>query len=64
MEMICRIEVIKDGQEFVVRVHLASGSIKEFRHQSVEDEVTEKVINLQEQIVPCIGVGEPRALHL
>ncbi len=48
MDMICRIEVVKDGQDFVVKAHLASGSIKEFRHQSVEDEVTEMAINLQE----------------
>ena len=48
MEMVCRIEVIKDGRDFVVRVHLASGSIKEFRHQSFEDVLTEMVVDLQE----------------
>jgi len=48
MDMICRIEVIKDGVDFVVRVHLASGSIKEFRHHSFEDVLTEMVIDLQE----------------
>jgi len=50
MEMVCRIEVIKDGQDFVVRVHLANGSIKEFRHQSFEDVLTEMVIDLQEMM--------------
>ena len=48
MDMICRIEVIKDGVDFVVRVHLASGAIKEFRHHSFEDVLTEMVIDLQE----------------
>ena len=50
MDMVCRIEVIKDGMYFVVRVHLTSGSIKEFRHQSFEDVLTEMVIDLQEII--------------
>ena len=48
MDIICRIEVIKDGVDFVVRVHLASGAIKEFRHHSFEDVLTEMVIDLQE----------------
>ncbi len=50
MDMICRIEIIKDGIDFVVRVHLVSGSIKEFRHHSFEDVLTEMVIDLQEII--------------
>ena len=48
MDIICRIEVIKDGVDFVVRVHLASDSIKEFRHHSFEDVLTEMAIDIQE----------------
>ena len=49
MEMICNLEIIKDGIEFVVRVHLANGSIREYRHQVFEDVLTEMVIGLQEE---------------
>ncbi len=49
MEMICNIEIIKDGVDFVVMVHLANGSIREYRHQVFEDVLTEMVISLQEE---------------
>ena len=49
MEMVCHIEIIKDGLDFVVRVHLANGSIREYRHQVFEDALTEMVIDLQEE---------------
>ena len=49
MEMICHIEIIKDGVDFVVKVHLANGSISEYRHQVFEDALTEMVIGLQEE---------------
>ena len=50
MNMVCRIEVIKDGRDFVVRVYLTSGPIKEFRHHSFEDVLTEMVVDLQEMM--------------
>ncbi len=50
METICHIEIIKDGVDFVVRVHLANGSIIEYRHQVFEDALTEMVIGLQEEL--------------
>ena len=49
MEKVCHIEVIKDGVDFVVRVHLANGSIREYRHHVFEDVLTEMVIDLQEE---------------
>ena len=49
MEMICNIEIVKDGVDFVVRVHLVNGSIREYRHQVFEDVLTEMVIGLQEE---------------
>ncbi|GAF84546.1 unnamed protein product [marine sediment metagenome] len=50
MEIICHIEIIKDGVDFVVKVHLANGSISEYRHQVFEDALTEMVIGLQEEL--------------
>ena len=50
METVCHIEIIKDGREFVARTHLASGSVKEYRHQIFEDVLTEMVIDLQEEL--------------
>ena len=49
MEKICHIEILKDGIDFVVRVHLADGSIREYRHHVFEDVLTEMVIDLQEE---------------
>ncbi len=49
MEMICNIEIIKDGAYFVVKVHLADGSIRKYRHQIFEDVLTEMVIDLQDE---------------
>jgi len=50
METICHIEIIKDGRDFVARVHLSSGNVKEYRHQIFEDVLTEMVIDLQEEL--------------
>jgi len=50
MEMICNIEIIKDGMYFVVKVHLANGSIREYRHHVFEDVLTEMVINMQDEL--------------
>jgi hypothetical protein len=50
METVCHIEIIKDGQDFVARVHLINGVTKEYRHQIFEDALTEMVIDLQEEL--------------
>ena len=49
MEVVYNIEILKDGDCFVVRVHLADGSIREYRHQSFEDVLTEMVIDLRDE---------------
>lgn len=50
METVCHIEIVKDGRDFVARVHLADGTTKEYRHQVFEDALTEMVIDLQEEL--------------
>ena len=50
MELVCNIEIIKAGIYFVVKVHLADGSIREYRHHVFEDVLTEMVIDLQEEL--------------
>ena len=50
METVCHIEIVKDGRDFVARVHLVDGSTKEYRHQVFEDALTEMVIDLQEEL--------------
>ena len=50
MEVICNIEIIKDGAYFVVKVHLADGSIREYRHHVFEDVLTEMVIDMQDEL--------------
>jgi len=50
MVSVCNIEIIKDGEEFVARVHLADGSIKEYRHKNLEEVLTEMVITLQDEM--------------
>ena len=50
MEIFCNIEIIKAGVEFVVKVHLPNGSIREYRHHVFEDVLTEMVIDLQGEL--------------
>ena len=50
MEIVCNIEIIKAGVDFVVKVHLADGSIREYRHHVFEDVLTEMVIDLQDEL--------------
>lgn len=50
METVCHIEIVKDGCDFVARVHLSNGAIKEYRHSIFEDALTEMVIDLQEEL--------------
>ena len=49
METVYNIEILKDGDYFIVRVHLTDGSIREYRHHVLEDVLTEMVIDLQEE---------------
>jgi hypothetical protein len=50
MEIICNIEIIKAGVDFVVKAHLPNGSIREYRNHVFEDVLTEMVIDLQEEL--------------
>ena len=50
MEKVCNIEIIKDGMYFVVKVYLADGTIREYRHHVFEDVLTEMVIDMQEEL--------------
>ena len=50
MEIICNIEIIKAGVDFVVKAHLPSGSIREYHNHVFEDVLTEMVIDLQEEL--------------
>jgi len=50
VETVCYVEIIKDGRDFVARVHLTNGSTKEYRNQNFEDVLTEMVIDLQEEL--------------
>ena len=49
MVYVCNIEIIKEGEEFVVRVHLANGSTKEYGHKNLEAVLTEMVIAIQDE---------------
>ena len=49
MEIVYNIEIMKDGDYYVVIVHLADGSIREYRHHVFEDVLTEMVIDLQDE---------------
>ena len=48
MGIVYNIEILKDGDYFIVRVYLTDGSIQEYRHQNFEDVLTEMVIDLQD----------------
>jgi len=49
MRIVYNIEILKDGDFYVVVVHLANGSIRQYRHQNFEDVLTEMVVDLQEE---------------
>jgi len=50
MVSVCNIEIIKEGEEFVARVHLTNGSTQEYRHKNLEEVLTEMVIALQDEL--------------
>jgi len=45
--IVYNIKILKDRDYYVVVVHLANGSIREYRHQKFEDVITEAVTDLQ-----------------
>jgi hypothetical protein len=47
-EELCRIEIVKEGSEFVARAHTQSGT-REYRNSVFEDMLRELVIDLQEE---------------
>ncbi|MCD6572123.1 MAG: hypothetical protein J7K62_02505 [Thermoplasmata archaeon] len=50
MEQVCSIEIVRDGKDFVARVRMSDGSLKEYRNQIFEDMLSEMVIDLQEEL--------------
>ena len=50
MELVCHIEIIKEGKDFVIRAKLADGSIREYRNPVLEDVLTEMINDLQEEL--------------
>jgi len=50
MPLICHIDVIKEGKDFVIRARLADGSIREYRNPILEDVLTEMINDLQEEL--------------
>jgi hypothetical protein len=50
MTTVCNLEIIKDGDDFVVRVHLPNDVIKEYRHKVLEEVLTEMIIALQDEL--------------
>ncbi len=50
MELVCNIEILKDGVNFIVKVHLADGSIRMYHHHVFDDVLTEMVIDLCDEL--------------
>jgi len=50
MVSVCNIEIIKDGDEFVVRIYLADGTIREYRQKNLEEVLIEMVIAVQDEL--------------
>ena len=57
-ESLCRIEILKDGREFVARTQSQSGGNREYRDTVFEDMLTELVIDLQEEFGYRASYGE------
>ena len=47
-ETICRIEIVKEGREFVAKAHTQGGA-REYRNMIFEDMLRELVIDLQDE---------------
>ena len=50
MDQVCNIEILKDGVDFIVRVHLADGSIRMYHNHVFEDVLTEMAIVFQDEL--------------
>ena len=48
MDTICYIEIVKDNKDYVIRVYLPNENVKEYRHESFEEALTEMVVDLKE----------------
>jgi hypothetical protein len=48
MDSLCKIDILKNGRDFMVRIYLEDGGIKEYRRPVFEEVLTEMVIDLQE----------------
>lgn len=49
-DLLCHIEILKDGHYFIARTEVQDGTEKEFKNTVFEDMLTEMVITLQEQM--------------
>ncbi|MCD6542474.1 MAG: hypothetical protein J7K38_04020 [Thermoplasmata archaeon] len=50
MAVVCNIDVIKEGKDFVIRVRFSNGSIREYRNPILEDVLTEMINDVQEEL--------------
>ena len=50
MGVVCNIDVIKEGKDFVIRVRLPDGTIREYRNPILEDVLTEMINDVQEEL--------------
>ena len=50
MESICNIEIIKEGIDYIARVHLSNGIVREYRHHLFEEVLTEMIIDLKDEL--------------
>ena len=50
MESVCNIEIIKEGIEYVTRVHFSDGKVKEYQHHKFEEVLTELIVDLQDDV--------------
>jgi len=50
MTVVCNIDVIKEGKDFVIRVRYSDGSIREYRNPILEDVLTEMINDVQEEL--------------
>jgi hypothetical protein len=47
LEVVCRLEILKEGKDYVARAYLDDRSIKEYRHPVFEEVATEMALDIQ-----------------
>ena len=47
MKTLCRIEILKEGRNYVARAQIEEKPIKEYRHPVFEEVATEMVLDIQ-----------------